>query len=324
VEQAVIWLHARTISPRILLVYNNIVTDYDLYRISGIVAETEVFVLASEASFSTPVMSCLVRRFGKKLSGLNLHEYDMSNQVLRDLRRLTGLEALWIAVGMECTIEEVAVTLGALPRLRTLKLHNRMKNLTVEQAAMLGHSCRELTSLSLVSILFIPDSTNLTEGMLAMGRPWELEYQFRTLAPFLKKLQTLSLSIGISPDSMRALAQHYRHLRYLTFFHTPTIPAFATSQTEAARYAPHVRYLDMSRAESAEDPIVVSVARQCRELLDLRAQYFAELAAAGAAVENEPGPVVFLELRVNSPLLPQSALRILQDRNPGVRIFLAS
>jgi hypothetical protein len=120
---------------------------------------------------------------------------------------------------------------------------------------------------------------------------------------------------------MRALAQHYRHLKQLTFFHTPTIPLFSTDQAEAEMYAPHVRYLDMTRAESAEDPIVVSVARQCRELLDLRTQYFAELAAAEAGASNASRPVVILELRVHSPYLPALSLQVLQDRNPEVKIF---
>jgi hypothetical protein len=180
------------ISPTGLVLEESIATSYDLYRISGIVAETHAFNLKSDASFSTAAMAGLIRSFGKNLCGLNLHKYDMSNEVLCALRQLTGLQILYIAIGMYCTIEEVAVTLASLPQLRVLKLHNRMKNLTVEQATMLGHSCTEVTCLTLSSILFIPDSTNLPPGMLAMGRPWELECQFRTLAPLLKKLRFLS------------------------------------------------------------------------------------------------------------------------------------
>jgi hypothetical protein len=277
-------------------------------------------VLRSDASLPASALTCLIWRFGKHLRELDLRHFDMTNQVLGEIQQLSSLEWLSFAIGSYCTLDQVSATLHALPGLRHLGVHNNCHKFSVMDAIIVGRRCTKLTSLTLSTICLVRDETKLAGNHRRMGSPLPLEFQFRTLATFLKSLQRLYLAMDLSADSMRALARHYGHLKHLTFYHTTTLPAFTISAEEAELYAPHLRYVDMTSAESAEDTIVLTVARHCNELLELRARYYAEMTDVEAGAPLQPGPVLYLQLRLYSRWMSTSALQALQDRHLDVKI----
>jgi hypothetical protein len=230
------------------------------------------------------------------LCELDLHKYHMKDSVLWSIRRLSGLHTLSIAIRRNCTPEKVAATVSALPQLRTLALHNNtMQSLTMEKANVLGRCCTKLTSLTFGNFKFLP-----------------------TFTPLLSQLQRLSLTDVKHSHSIRSVAQHCRHLKYLTFYRAIPVVVFTTDKNDA----PRLRYVDMSSPESVKDSAILSVAVCCKMLLEHRAVYRSELVAAGAGTLHEPGPVLSVELRLQCPRHPACALRVLQERNPEVDIFL--